>query len=496
VAAPLGAGLAVAASVPPAGAWPAGLVGLAALYHLLGGQRARARFLTGFLAGLGLYGVTLWWATDFSLPGALALVVACSAYGGVAAALVPPRRWRPAAFASAVALLEALRGSWPFGGLPVGGVPLGQADGPLLEVARLGGWLAVTWAAGLAAAALAEALRAASARLSGRPAGGAWWAMAGAVAVTALAVGGAAAPDGGPPLASLKVAAVQGGGERGLRQVQVDPAVPFRAQLAASGRLRPPLDLVVWPEDVVALPGPLAGTPQAGQVAALARRLRATVVAGVTDDVGATRFRNRAVVWSPAGRVVASYDKVHRVPFGEYVPARWLFSHLANLSDVPRDAIAGHRPPVLATPVGPLAVMVSYEVFYSELGRAGVDGGGQLMVVPTNTSSYATGQVPAQELAAASMRAVEGGRDLVQASPTGYSALVDHRGRVLARTGLGDRQVLVGSLARRGGLTPFDVVGPWPALGGSGLALALAWGRSWRRWGQGPAWRRLRPACR
>ena len=92
---------------------------------------------------------------------------------------------------------------------------------------------------------------------------------------------------------------------------------------------------------------------------------------------------------------------------------------------------------MLVTPAACLGVMVSYEVFYPSRGRVATRAGAQLLVDPTNTSSYLTSQVPTQEIAAAQLQAIAEGRDLVQAAPTGFSAFVDHRGHVLARSRLG-----------------------------------------------------------
>ena len=135
------------------------------------------------------------------------------------------------------------------------------------------------------------------------------------------------------------------------------------------------------------------------------------------EDVGGRRFRNAAVAWAPDGTRTARYDKAHRVPFGEYVPWRELVGRLADLSAVPRDAVAGHGPGRLDTPVGRLGVVVSYEVFFPARARAAIRSGGSVLLVPTNASSYRTRQVPAQEVAAARLRALETGRAVVQAAP-------------------------------------------------------------------------------
>ena len=173
---------------------------------------------------------------------------------------------------------------------------------------------------------------------------------------------------------------------------------------------------------------------------------------------------------------MARYDKVHRVPFGEYVPARALVSKVADLSLIPEDAIAGHGPGMLATPAGPLGVVISYEVFYDELARSAIRAGGEVLLVPTNAASYRTSQVPTQEVAASRLRAMETGRDVVQASPTGYSAFVDHNGKVTTRSGLGPAQVLTGTVELRTGQTIFVRFGGQPVLIASLVWLIVAWG--------------------
>jgi len=113
--------------------------------------------------------------------------------------------------------------------------------------------------------------------------------------------------------------------------------------------------------------GPTGGLPAGPRSwPALARKLRTTLVAGVTETVSAIAFRNEIVAWGPSGHIVAVYEKVHRVPFGEYVPYRSFFAHFANLTAVPLDAVPGHGTGLMKTPAAPLGVLVSYEVFYAD----------------------------------------------------------------------------------------------------------------------------------
>ena len=559
-------GLLLALSLPPwpgsTGAWLLGVVGAAVVFAAVDGRRLRARMGGGVAAGLGLYLPGLWWMRDFSLPGFAVTVLLESAILAAAMALAPPARRagpgvRVAAFPAALVVAEAVRGAWPFGGLPLAGIELGQVGGPLGSAARLGGRLLIVGLVGLAGAGLASAIEAAvhrrraggeqqatdagpptpavappstaapavatpstatpaaappstaapaaagpatatpaagkagaapataapalaSARARRRrppPSGRVVSAVAALAVVGVVAACGAAAPDGRAD-GGLTVAAVQGGGPRGLRAVGRDPGPVFQAHLRAGATVGPGTDLVLWPEDVVDVPGVLAGSPEEEALAALATELRTTLVAGVVEDIDDDRFRNAAVVFGPDGAIVDRYDKVHRVPFGEYIPARSFFDRLADVSAVPRDAIAGRGPGVIDTPAGRLGVLISYEVFFQDRGRAAVRAGGRLLLVPTNASSFNDAQVPAHELAVARLRAMETGRWVVQAAPTGYSAVIDHRGRVLARTGLGQPAVLRHDVGLRTGRTLFVALGPAPVLLLASATLAIAWIRS------------------
>jgi apolipoprotein N-acyltransferase len=527
----LASGLGLALSLPPWGWWILAFPAAGLLWWRLGGLRSRTRLWAGWLAGLGCYVPGLMWARSFTVPGALALIAVEAGFTAVACLAVPagPVAARALAFPAALTLAEAARMDWPFGGLPIGGVFLGQAGGPVLGVARLGGPLGLTAAVylgGVAVAALvgvgARAIRDGSrtrafarndpggdattrvGTLSGSVAGSGPLALAGSVALAlliAVSVGADHAPDGGAPVATLSAAAVQGGGARGFDKSQIDPAVVLAAQMAATRSLQSAADqtgaprLVLWPEDVVSLDTALSRSPEEGVLSDLARTLHATLVVGVTENVSPTTFRNEVVAWGPDGRLVDRYEKVHRVPFGEYVPYRGFFAHLGNLSAVPRDAVPGTGTGLLRTPAGPLGAMISYEVFYADRGRAAVRSGAQLLIVPTNTSSYATAQVPTQEIAASEVQAVQQGRDLLQAAPTGYSAAVTNRGRLIGRSVLGARQVIEVALSRRAGWTVYVRYGDLPPLALSGLALVAGWVLAGRRrpWPTGHRPRRTIP---
>lgn len=485
------AGVLMALSVPPWGFWPLAFAGGALFWWRLGGLRPRARLLAGWVLGLGLFLPGLWWATSFNVYGGIVLIaIEALLAPGIAALITPSGAGRSVALPGAMVLGEAIRSHWPFGGLPMGSIALGQAASPVAACARVGGPLLVVGATWLVGVALGALVVTATQQWRRRPLAASRRAgtvgIASVAASIAVVVGATLAPAGGPTVGTVRVAAVQGGGRRGVSHIYVNPATVFDAQLAATATIatvdrgRAPA-IVLWPEDVVALPGPLRDSEAKPMLAELARHHRASLVVGVTEDVGTTRFRNEAVAFSPAGSIIGHYEKVHRVPFGEYVPYRSFFSHLANLSAVPRDAIPGHGDGVLRVPGVVLGTMISFEVFFPDRGRDPVVHGADLLIVPTNTSSYATSQVPTQEVAADQLQAISEGRYLVQAAPTGYSDVVTPDGAVLARSVLGRRQVLVANVGLRHGLTVFARLGEVPTELAGGFFVAVGWFLSLRR---------------
>ena len=487
LAAAAAGGALTAVATPPWGAWPLAIAGLAVLVWLLLETAAlgwRRRWLTGFAWAAGMFAITLFWMGEFHAVGYTAAFVGYAAFYGTALAAVPLERmsrpWAMAAVPAALTVIEWIRDRFPFGGVPLGSIEIGQAAGPLVPAARLFGGLSLLTLAAVVGAAIAVAVHSGIGRRGPRAAAPARWVplQVAATILSALAVPllGLIAPDGGPDGPPVEVGVVQGGGERGLRAVFTDSQVVFERHRDVAERLDAPLDLVVWPENAIDVPA-LEGSDPARTLSDLAERVDATVIAGVTEDADDNRFVNVAYAWAPTGNVVDAYVKVKRVPFGEYVPGRALFERIVDLSILPKDAVAGSGPGVLRTPAGDYGVAISYEVFFADRSRDAVRAGAEALLVPTNASSFTTSQVPTQQVASARLRAWETGRWLVQAAPTGYSAVVDPAGNVIDRSVLGEDQTLNGTIALRSGRTLYVRWGDVPLIGAClGLLIAL-WAR-------------------
>ncbi len=389
--------------------------------------------------------------------------MAYAALLGVAMMLVPaaaPGRWL--ALPGAIALTELLRWSWPFGGVPLSSLAVGQVGGPLAPVLRVGGALLLVEITVIVGVALAALLRRR------------WLAAGVAAAAVLAAVGLAAVVPRGEQVGTLRVALVQGGGPQGTRAWNTDERKVFERHLEASEDVDTPVDLVVWPEDVVDIDA-LDTAVEGEELADLARELDATLVAGVVEDAGDDAFLNASVAFGPDGEIVDRYDKVHRVPFGEYVPLRSLLEPFGGSSLTSRDAIIGEQPALLETPAGPLSVAISWEIFFGDRVREGVEQGGEVVLNPTNGSSFSGTLVQTQQVASSRMRAIESDRWLLQVAPTGFSAVIGPDGTVHQRSSVSEQVVLQDTVGRRTGTTPYVRWGQAPALAVAVAGLAAGW---------------------
>ena len=462
VGAAVGGGLLVAASLPPMGFWPLAFPGLVLIDAALDGAGAWTRFRRGWLAGIALLAPTTWWMQALTLPGWVIASLFLSAVLGTVVAVVPPTRLaRWVALPGAWVLFEAIRGRWPFGGVPLSNLAVGQVAGPLAGVARVGASLLV----GLVTVAAAVAM-AAAVRRQWRPA------VAGAAVVVATVGLAAVAPDGDGTGEQLAVALVQGGGPQGTRADDTDPRVVFERHVAASAAVEPGTDLVVWPEDVVDVDGPVVDLPEGEELAALSRRLGGVLVAGIIEEAD-ERFTNEAVAFVD-GEVVDRVGKERRVPFGEYVPFRSIIEPL-NDAVSSRDAIVARGEAVLDTPAGAFGVVISWEVFFPDRARDAIGNGGGVLLNPTNGSSFSGTQVQAQQVASSRLRAIETGRWVLQAAPTGFSAIVTPAGEVVDRTGVSEQAVLHGTVELRTGRTWALNVGDVLPVGLAFLSIAAGW---------------------
>jgi apolipoprotein N-acyltransferase len=194
---------------------------------------------------------------------------------------------------------------------------------------------------------------------------------------------------------------------------------------------------VIWPESST----PFGFDEDAvGQKALrdLAREVRVPILVGSDHlEKGPPDVQyNSAFQLSPDGETAAIYNKMHLVPFGEFIPLQRWISFVAPL--VKRFLPFAEGKSVVMLPVGShvASTSICYEVVFPALVRQSVNAGSELLTTITNDGWYGHSSAPYQHFELASMRAIEHGRYLARAANTGISGVVDPYGRVVARSSI------------------------------------------------------------
>lgn len=283
--------------------------------------------------------------------------------------------------------------------------------------------------------------------------------LAGA-AVTVVAIGGAVAvgreplsvPGGGAlPIA---IAIVQGNIDQAIKWDRAFRQETLRIYADLTRQVAPGQRLVVWPE--AAVPAYVRYEPAVlASLVLLAGEMRAPLLVGSLDarrDGRAVHYLNSAFLIKERG-VEGRYDKMHLVPFGEYVPLKRLLFFVDAIAAQIGDFTPGQAPVIFAVDGARFGTVICYEVIFPDLFRRFVAEGADFMVNITNDAWFGDSGGPLQHLAMVPLRAVENGVAIVRAANTGVSAFVAPSGQIGTELGLGRRGTLRVSVPMRRGST-------------------------------------------
>jgi apolipoprotein N-acyltransferase len=196
-------------------------------------------------------------------------------------------------------------------------------------------------------------------------------------------------------------------------------------------------DLIVWPEN----PAPFYTSDPLFReaVSNVARQSSAWVLVGSIGIRNAsatpeqpTEIYNSASLVSSNGDWVSRYDKVHLVPFGEYVPFKQVFSFAGGLTKEVGDFSRGTSRAPLDAGGTKLGVFICYESIFPDEVRQFAGNGAQMLVNISNDGWYGDSGAYAQHLKQSRMRAVENNRWLLLDTNTGVTAVIDPNGRIVA----------------------------------------------------------------
>lgn len=488
--------------------WPLAWLGLVPLFWALGGLRPRQAAALGWMAGALHYGMLLYWLVGtMQTYGRLPLVLA-------GAAMVLLVLYLAGFWALFCGLISFLRDRLGFPFMVVGpplwisleilrsvflsGFPwalLGYSQWsltPLLQVADLTGIYGVGFlivAVNLALYALvldlAERRRPSlgcllSVAFCGTLVAGAWlYGQKRMDQITRLSV---EAP-------TTTVGIAQGNLEQSIKW---DPAFQEATLSRYEGLSRDLVEgagaqLVVWPETAAPFFFQREG-PLRERLIRLASSLKADFLFGspAFGSVGDRRvFYNRAYLVGAQGQVMGWYDKIHLVPFGEYVPLQELLPFIRKMVTAIGDFHPGEAPTPLVTSGGAsIGVSICFESIFPDIFQEQVKKGANLLANLTNDAWFGKTAAPYQHLSMLAVRAVETRRWIVRAANTGISAFIDPCGRVKSQTQLFTTGWLVDRVPRLQLNSLYVLYGDifaWACAVWCAILLGLALGRGCRR---------------
>jgi apolipoprotein N-acyltransferase len=221
--------------------------------------------------------------------------------------------------------------------------------------------------------------------------------------------------------------------------------------------------IIIWPE--VPAPFSLQEPLFAGRASQIARDANNYFLVGVLDwKMGPDRkvlAFNTAVLLNPTGQRIYSYDKIHLLPFGEYVPLRGWLTFAKRLTADISDFTPGSTYSVAQIPDGKFGAFICYEAIFPSEVRRFTANGAQLLITISNDGWFGRSSAPEQHMFMARVRAVENRRWLLRDTNNGYTESIDPYGRTAAQLPIDIRGQLTAPYDFRSDLTPYARFGDW-----------------------------------
>ena len=467
------------AAFAPLDWYPLAYLSLAILFNQWLSDTPRQALRHGALYGLGYFGAGVSWVYvsvhtygHVAAPAAALVTAALVIYLGAYPALLGYcltrflAASRPAlrlvAFAAGWIFSEWLRG-WLFTGFPWLTLGSSQIDSALAGYAPVAG----VYGTGLAAALTAALLVALKRRPARLPA---------LLALVMIWAGGYlldrvewTSVRGAP----LTVALIQGNIPQEEKWVPENLKHTLTRYMQRTFDL-PPTDLVVWPETAIPAFYDQMQDSLIPQLDSELRKTHTVLLTGIPVlDKTTWRYYNSVVSLGEKHRF---YYKQHLVPFGEYLPLRGLIGDSLDALAVPNADFSsgGDNQPLLVAHGYPVAASICFEVaFAGEIRRDMPEAA--LLVNVSNDGWFGNSLAPHQHLEMARLRAKETGRPMLRATNTGISAIIDHNGRIVARSPQFEEAVVTGTITPRQGATPYVLTGNAPVVILTVLCLLAVW---------------------
>lgn len=473
------AGVLLDLSTPDVGWWPLAFISVSLSLATLIGRSIGGAVAVGLLFGAGFYTLHLAWVGQFlgpvprlALSGLETLLLGLGAIP-LALAYRWTRRFprRGAIQIVVVSVMigglwtarEVAVGSWPYSGFPWARLGMTQVNGPFPEAASWIGVTGLSFLVAVVSAALVQWIRA----------GGLTFPQGSIFPVVIIGVLAVTPQFPTTSAGTFTVGWVQGNGPSGYFDEKAPGDILRTYSSATEPLYGEPMDLIVWPEGAIDS-DPLRDRDTATKLDQIATAAGAPLLVNAATARGEKTF-NTSILWTPGADKPQLHDKVNPVPFGEYVPDRWLYEKIAPdlVGLIQREYTPGTNPPVVTVGTTRVGLAICFDVIFDDVIRAGVEGGAGLYVFQTNNADFRGSDENLQQLAFARMRAIETGRSVINVSTVGTSQVIDPAGKTVDTIGVDVAAANITTVPLRTGLTAGVTLGPWLSLLVPAAALAL-----------------------
>ena len=445
------------AAFEPFGLWFTAPIGFAIYLTFLRGQRFTVLYSAYFAFTANLF-ILIWSGAYVGVLPWIALSILQTAYFLPVGLLARFTDNLPLLI-SALLIMEEVKARFPFGGFSWTRIAFSQIDSPLASVVSIGGVLSLSFATLLLSSLLITKKKSTALVLL---------MIAIAPSLISLIPNSPNSPDSSDG-SSLRFTAVQGGTPSKGLDFNSRAMGVLNMHLAESYRsVKGDEDLIIWPENAIDI-DPLENTVVRKKISKLIADTDAPLLSGAVLSKGPI---NAAILFKEDTQIGSMYFKRYLTPFGEYIPLRSISEFLSPYAKRVNDFEPGQRLKVHSVKQSKISSIICFEIINDGIVREAAKASG-LIVVHTNSATFAGTAEGDQQLAITRLRALEHHREIVSISTTGPSAIIDARGEVIDSLKDGE----IGSLSEDA--TTFTQSTPADLLGGlapvATLLLALSW---------------------
>ena len=421
----------------PVGKW--WLAPLAIATHMYAISRTQHKKTSAFLFALCFNLFTLHWTSTF--VGSTPWIILA---GGLSLFYLPLAligRWGIASYPLIFIILEEVRNHFPFGGFGWARLAYSQPDSPYSQIASRGGAIALS---AITVSIGAFIFFVCHAKI--KP-------------ILLLPIFLLLIPNNISTVGTTSALLVQGNvPEYGLdfnsraKEVFNNHLIETKKALANKSQI----DFIVWPENAVDV-DPYTNADVYAELEAFEQPL---IIGAIVRKDG--KLLNTSIHWADKNQEI--YVKQHLTPFGEYIPLRSIASKISPLVDRVNDFSPGDKGMVFDIGAARVAPVICFELIDDEILHAAAKSS-NLFVVQTNSATFGESPESAQQLSITRVRAIEHSRNVLSVSTTGYSAVIDFKGKVVQQTSMATAQHLYASVGLIDQNSVRDRVGDWASVG-------------------------------